>query len=273
MKKINFKYKIIGIYATLLVICFVLISINYMSIYDKVTIIKDRDEAVKKINMSIPIKIEIYNERWGEYYFEDENSIQKIWNLINEITKDSSTEENSLDEIDDMGISGTIYYLNGKKDTFQIGNKLTINNCTYYDSYRMPITSNLKNELFMYFYSSSNLGKIITSNNSMIFTNADNKLKVLDQSDKERVKDIIDNSVRIENNKEIISRITAGEKASYHIKIYIGSEQDSLIAVKSSDVINIDVYDNDFFIAQYMGDENGRHIYFKGKLCEVCEEL
>ena len=43
--------------------------------------------------------------------------------------------------------------------------------------------------------------------------------------------------------------------------------------IKCSNLVNIDVYDNDFFVVQYMGDENGRHIYFRGKLKDVCTQI
>lgn len=48
----------------MLLICVVIINMNYSLLYDKVTIINDKSEVVKKINMSIPVKIEISNERW-----------------------------------------------------------------------------------------------------------------------------------------------------------------------------------------------------------------
>lgn len=72
MKKINLRVKISGIYIVMLLICIIIINLNYSFLYNKVIIINDKDEVVKKINMSIPIKVEISNERWGEYFFEDE---------------------------------------------------------------------------------------------------------------------------------------------------------------------------------------------------------
>lgn len=53
MKRINLRVKIIGIYTVMLLICVIIINLNYSFLYDKVTIINDKDEVVKKINMSI----------------------------------------------------------------------------------------------------------------------------------------------------------------------------------------------------------------------------
>lgn len=273
MKKINLRVKIIGIYAVMLLICVIIINLNYSLLYNKVTIINDKDEVVKKINMSIPVKIEISNERWGEYVFEDENSIQKIWNSINEITKDSSIDENGGTEVNNIKINGNIYYLNGMKDNFEISNKLSLNNNTYNDKYKIPLINSLKNKLLGYLYSTSNIVKIINSNNKITIIDSNKNIKELNKSHKENIKNIINNSIKLENNKEIISLLKGKKEALFHIKIYLENDTVTLSKVKCSNLVNIDVYDNDFFVVQYMGDENGRHIYFRGKLNDVCGKI
>lgn len=273
MKRINLRVRIIGIYTVILLICIIITNLNYKYLYDNVTIINDKDEVVKKINMSIPIKIEISNERWGECVFEDENSIQKIWNSINEITNDSTGEENYITEASDIRINGTVYYLNGMKDNFEISSTLGLNNHIYNDIYKIPLINSLKNELLGYLYSTSNIVKIMNCNNRMIMVNSNNKIKELDSSDKEIIKNIINNSIKLENNKEIITLVTDKKEVLSHIKIYLNNEEDTLLKVKCCNVVNIDVYDNDFFVVQYMGDENGRHIYFRGKLNDVCKKI
>lgn len=273
MKKINLRVKIIGIYAIMLLICVIIINLNYSLLYDKVTIINDKDEVVKKINMSIPVKIEISNERWGEYIFEDENSIQKIWNSINEITKDSSIDENDDAEVSDIKINGNIYYLNGMKDNFEISNKLSLNNNTYNDKYKIPLINSLKNKLLGYLYSTSNIVKIINSNNKITIIDSNKNIKELNKSHKENIKNIINNSIKLENNKDIISLLKNKKEALFHIKIYLENDTVTPSKVKCSNLVNIDVYDNDFFVVQYMGDENGRHIYFRGKLKDVCGKI
>lgn len=70
MKKINLRVKISGIYIVMLLICIIIINLNYSFLYNKVIIINDKDEVVKKINMSIPIKVEISNERWGNIFLK-----------------------------------------------------------------------------------------------------------------------------------------------------------------------------------------------------------
>ncbi|WP_455793464.1 DUF3919 family protein [Clostridium butyricum] len=273
MKKINLRVKISGIYIVMLLICIIMINLNYSFLYNKVIIINDKDEVVKKINMSIPIKVEISNERWGEYFFEDETSIQQIWNSINEITKDSSVDDNYDSEVSDIKINGTIYYLNGTKDNFEISNKLSLNNNTYNDKYKIPLINSLKNKLLGYLYSTSNIVKIINSNNEIIIIDRNKNIKELDKSHKENIENTINDSLKLENNKEIINLLKSKTEALYHIKIYLDNDKDNLSKVKCSNLVNIDVYENDFFVVQYMGDENGRHIYFRGKLNDVCKKI
>lgn len=273
MKKINLRVKIIGIYAVMLLICIIIINMNYSLLYNKVTILNDKDEVVNKINMSIPVKIQISNERWGEYIFEDENSIQKIWNSINEITKDSSIDENDDSEIKDIKINGNIYYLNGMKDSFEISNKLSLNNNTYNDKYKIPLINSLKNKLLGYLYSTSNIVKIINSNNKITIIDSNKNIKELNKSHKENIKNIINDSIKLENNKDIISLLKNKKEALFHIRINLENYPVTPSKIKCSNLVNIDVYDNDFFVVQYMGDENGRHIYFRGKLKDVCTKI
>lgn len=273
MKRINSRFRIICIYITILLLCIIITNLNYSDLYNKVTIIHDNEEVVKKINMSIPIKIEMSNERWGEYVFEDENSIKNIWNSINEITNDSIGVENYVNKSSEVQIKGTVYYLNGLKDNLEISNVLTLNNYTYYDSYKLPMINSLRNNLLGYLYSPYNIGKFMNSRNRVTIVNSNNRIKKIVNSDKESIKNIIDNSVKLENDEEIIALTTDKKEALAHIKIYIDEEDDNLLKVKSYNVVNIDVYDDDFFVVQYMGDENGRHIYMRGNLKNICENL
>ena len=273
MKRINSKFKIAGIYMVILLLCIIITNLNYSDLYNKVTIIQDKEEVLKKINMSIPVKIEMSNERWGDYVFEDENSIKNIWDSINEITNDSIGEENHVNKNNEVQIKGTVYYLNGMKDNFEISNILILNNYTYYDSYKLPMINSLRNNLLGYLYSPYNIGKFMNSRNRVTIVNSDNQIKKIVNDDKEGIKNIIDKSVKLENDEEIIALTTDKKEALAHIKIYIDEEDDNLLKVKSYNMVNIDVYDNDFFVVQYMGDENGRHIYMRGNLKDICENL
>ncbi|MBU3136818.1 DUF3919 family protein [Clostridium gasigenes] len=273
MKRINSKFKIAGIYMVILLLCIVITNLNYSDLYNKVTIIQDKEEVLKKINMSIPVKIEMSNERWGDYVFEDENSIKNIWDSINEITNDSIGEENHINKNNEVQIKGTVYYLNGMKDNFEISNILILNNYTYYDSYKLPMINSLRNNLLGYLYSPYNIGKFMNYRNRVTIVNSNNQIKKIVNDDKESIKNIIDKSVKLENDEEIIALTTDKKEALAHIKIYIDEEDDNLLKVKSYNMVNIDVYDNDFFVVQYMGDENGRHIYMRGNLKDICENL
>ncbi|WP_242958378.1 DUF3919 family protein [Clostridium cavendishii] len=268
----NSRFKIIGIYILVVLLCIVVTILDHRSFYNKVTIIDDKEEVVKKINMSIPTKITISNERWGEYVFENENSIKKIWNLINEITKDASYNKDYINKGNEVKITGNVYYLNGTKDSFEISNVLSLNNKIYNDSYKLPLINSLKNNLLGYLYSPFNIVKFMSSNSRMTISDAHNSIKKLNDSHKETIKNTMSNSVKLENDEEIMALTTDKKEALAHIKIYI-DDNDTNLKIKSYNVVNIDVYDNDFFVVQYMGDENGRHIYMRGKLKDVCEKI
>lgn len=272
MKRVNIKYKIIGAYITILFFCVVIARLNYSVLYNKVTVIQDKEEVIKKINMSIPVKIEIVNEKLGNYVLEDEESIKTIWNSINEITTDSSNEENYINRPAEVKIKGSVYYLNGMKDDFEISDVLKLNNHIYYDSYKLPVISSLRNNLLGYLYNPYNISQFMNSRNRVIVVNSNKVSKNLGNADKESIKDIINKSEKVKSDKEIMGLTTNKEEALTHIKVYIDEENNDFLKAKSHNVVNIDVYDN-FFVVQYMGDENGRHVYMKGNLKDICKKI
>ncbi|AOR23158.1 DUF3919 family protein [Clostridium taeniosporum] len=273
MKKISLKAKIIGIYTTIIIICIIMTSLNYRLLYNRVQIISDKDDVVNKINMSIPIKIEISNEKWGDYVFEDESSIQMIWNSISDIMNDFSEEENYITEGSNISIDANVYYLNGMKDKFKISDVLILNNHMYHDNNKLPLINRLKNDLLGYLYSTSNIANLINTRNRIVISDSNNYVKELNELDKESLKKIIINSTKLHSDDGIKALKKQNKKALSHIKIYIYDKDDTFIKVKSCNVVNIDVYDNGIFVVQYMGDENGQHTYFKGHLKDICENI
>ncbi|MBW6410234.1 DUF3919 family protein [Clostridium weizhouense] len=273
MKKISLKTKIIGIYTTIITVCIIMTILNYRLIYNRVQIISDKDDVVNKINMSIPIKIEISNEKWGDYVFEDENSIQMIWNSMSDIMNDFSEEENGIIEGDNISIDANVYYLNGMQDNFKISDVLILNNRMYHDNNKLPLINRLKNDLLAYLYSTSNIANLINTRNRIVISDSNNKIKELNDFDKEKLKDLISNSTKLDNDDGIKALTKENKEVLSHIKIYIYDKDDTFIKVKSCNVINIDVYKNGIFVVQYMGDENGQHIYFKGNNKDICGEI
>lgn len=272
MRNVNVKYRILVLYIILLLLCVISVSINYTTLYDKVIIIHDKDEVIKKINMSIPIKIVIKNEKLGSYILKDEKSIKSVWNSINEITNDNLEQVNYNNKESEIKIIGTVYYLNGMKDDFEVSNVLKVNNNIYYGSYKKPIISSLRNNLLGYLYSPYNIAQFISSRNRVIVKMTNKPNKNVGNDYKKIIKDIISRSVKIESDREIIKLATKKEEALVHIKVYIDEENDNILKTKCYNVINIDVY-KEFFVVQYMGDENGRHIYMRGNLSEICKKI
>ena len=272
MKTINTNIKIIAVYILIILFCTITAFLNHSNFYDEVVIIQDKQDVIKKMNMSIPIKIQISNEKLGNCVIENEDSIKNIWSSINQITNDSLSKENDISKVSEVNIKGTVYYLNGTKDEFEVSNVLKVNHNIYYDNYKVPIISDLRNNLLIYFYSPENLSKFINSQNKIILVKDNKQNKKLSNEEKEKIRKTIEDSIKVEKNIEIMQLKSSKEKALNHIKIYIDEENSNIIKVKSYNLLNIDVY-NDFFVVQYMGDENGNHIYMKCNLNSVCKEI
>lgn len=273
MKKGPIKTVLISLYSLMLVVCVIILYNNYHHLYDQVTVVEDQPAVARRSQLSIPIKIEIHNEKWGSYVFENEEGIQKIWKAINEITLGPADMAPSYPLKEDVKISGQIHYINGGSDFFEIGSRLILNDQTYDDNYKMPLIDNLKNELLSYLYSQQRLADIMETAVSVKIRMGTGRqeLVLLDDS-RQNLKRILLTAVKVENNRDVINLLKNKGDALGHIRIYLHNTT-SAERLKAADLVNIDVYEAGFFVVQYMGDENGRHMYFRGPLDSLLQEL
>jgi len=273
MEKGPIKLVLISIYTLMLVVCTIILYNNYHHLYDQVTIVEDQEAVARRSQLSIPIKIEIYNEKWGSYVFENEEAIQKIWKAMNEITMGPTDTEPSYPLKEDVKISGHINYINGSSDFFEIGSWLVLNDQTYDDNYKMPLIDNLKNELLSYLYSQQRIADIMETAVSVTLRAGGVRQEIaLSDNDRQKLKRILLDSIKIETNREVINLLKNKGNALGHIRIYL-QDAASISRQKAADLVNIDVYEDAFFVVQYMGDENGRHMYFRGPLDQLVHEL
>lgn len=253
------KEGILLIYALMIMFCCALVYINNHEFYNKVKVVDDRQEIEQRTETSIPVKIEISNDKLGAYIMNEEVSMKDTLDSIKEITYAKNHSEAYEYDENQVSIKGTIYYLNGNKEEFLLSNRLKINNKEYI--YNRSAINTLRNTLINHLYNPTNLAGMITRS-KVIEVFDTNRKTTLNEEQKSMLKDELAKSNNVVDNNKLIS-LKSGSPPLYHINVYFNEKTNG--KANSFDVAIIDVF-NDYYVFQYLGDENGRQIYFTSSL-------
>ncbi|MCY6485833.1 DUF3919 family protein [Clostridium aestuarii] len=259
-------FSIVYIYISAILIVTILVIINQGKKYNHLYVINDREEVIAKSENRTPIKLEFYSKVWGEGVIEDNKIIQNIWNVISEIPKSGeiNSYNQSIYDSDYNEITGTILYLNGIKSNFSLSNTLKIDDYNYGDYYSKPYLNKLRSDLEEIVCSPQNLSGLINERNKVtIVNNANDITKKCGEHDKNGLRRRIAEFTSIHDTKELQEAIKNKGKVEYHIKIYVDLEE-------GYNIINIDVYENDYIVVQDFGKEITKAMYMKGHILDVC---
>jgi len=276
-RKINIlkKHKrLIIVYFVFMLLLGIIIFWQYEKNYDHVVLIQDREQVLKAVSTSTPVKLEVYSKRWGKTLIAESNVIRSIWNIIDEMSKNSPLQESQNTYTNDE-ISGTIYYLNGEKSTFTLGSYLKIGTIIYGNNKDKPYVDQLKNYLNEVLCSPENLSNLINERNKVTVVDSNNNIQKCGRDDKTFIRNKILKCSKIKDNISLEEAINKKGKVLYHIKTYLEKESNSIPNTRDTfyAIINIDVYENGYIVIQDFSNDVVNAIYMKGNLVEVCKNI
>ena len=127
MKGHDYYFWIATIYVFMFCSVLSFVLYNYTELYGTVTVIEKQENILRQKSYSIPVRIELESQKLGTYTVLEEASIQRIWQSVHEIAGNSDMMPEVTDETDVPRLKGTIVYLNGTQETFQIGREFRFN--------------------------------------------------------------------------------------------------------------------------------------------------
>lgn len=269
MKIHDFRFGILAIYGLLL--CSSLGAIVYSNahLYDSVVIIEKKEDTLRQANLSIPMRIDIQSETLGHYTISDEASIQKIWQTMRDITANPIPDMIKNAGRDNIRLSGTISYLNGSQDTFLLGRYLQLNGQIYSDFYKQPLINSLESDLLQQLYSCERIAALLpTAPTVQLYSGAAGSGgHALALAERKKLGMALLAATDLQGQKNQFQLTTQQNLPAAHIRIELqtASRPDEMPA---ANLINIDLYENDCFAVQYLGDSNGRHLYFTKNLLQ-----
>lgn len=267
--------KIGSLYVIVLIIIICLSVMQFNKYNNRVGIIDDREKVINYVSSYIPVKIQFSNKKWGSSQIDDSKTIRNIWSFINSLPKNTYMDNKNTLEYTDEGIIGTIYYLDGKKDDFYIGNFIKINNYIYGDINSKSEAVSLRNKFNEELYTSSNIASFINERNKVEIIDDNGNSKKLGNEDKINLKKLLQNSSKIMETNVLTKYIESKGKTCYHIKVYVDQENNEgvISKEKATNIINIDVYGNDYYVVTDLENESGNLIHMIGDLKTFCDEI
>ncbi|MBU3158520.1 DUF3919 family protein [Clostridium frigoris] len=252
----------------------IIIFWQYEKNYDHIVLIQDREQVLKAVSTSTPVKLEVYSKYWGKIVIAQSNVIRSIWDIIDEMSKSSPLQESQNAYTNDE-ISGTVFYLNGKKSTFTLGSYLKIGTIIYGKAKNKPYVDQLKNHLDEILCSAQNLSNLINERNKVTVVDSNNNIQKCGRDDKTFIRNKILKCSKIKDNASLEEAINTKGKVLYHIKTYLEKESNSIPNTKDTfyAIINIDVYENGYIVIQDFSNEVVNAIYMKGNLVEICKNI
>ncbi|ABK60441.1 MULTISPECIES: DUF3919 family protein [Clostridium] len=254
------RKKIILLYILLFLMCISSFIYYNKIIYNKVNIISNSSNMHEPLDNKLPNKIKISNSILGSTEITDKFLLNDILKYIRIISNSNTKSSANLSTNNVISLKGTIVYLNGEFDNFEIDNRLLMNG--NYISSNSYLISILRNMLVDSLYKFNNLLNILNKDtSSIIFSNSNSEFLLNDSSKKKLVANF--KKLKIMSNNKDFLETNLNENPKFHLKIYIDNKE----KLTSENIILLDVYEN-YVIIQYLGDENGKNIYVKGNINE-----
>ncbi|NOH16931.1 DUF3919 family protein [Clostridium cochlearium] len=241
---------------------------------NKLHYVNDKHELIKRHKELIPVKISFNNNSWGSGEITDSKDVMKTWNIINSIPRGENKSQ-SRKEIYDKNyeeISGNVVFLSGNKITFNLTNVLKIN-----DQVHSSIDNNveviyLRNKLIDELYTINNLMKFISENNKVVIINKEKKSIKLGSRDKEILKNGFKNSNKIEDYTSLKNHTENKGDIIYQIRVYGDNEINNKL-VRASNIVNINIYENNYLVVFDLENGKGNLMYILGDLKSICNEI
>ncbi len=113
MKRLAFQ---ILMFALCIIISLILFYVMERQIYNRITIVNDKQTVLQRVNESLPTEMKVRQEKWGEIVITDEVRLHTIVSFFDQI-KSNPSEAKKQEQV----FTGDETYLNGQKRTFAVG--------------------------------------------------------------------------------------------------------------------------------------------------------
>ncbi|CAI8723987.1 MULTISPECIES: DUF3919 family protein [Bacillus] len=253
MKRLSFQI-LLFVFCT--IAAFVLFFAIEKQLYNHVTTLDDKQAVLERASESLPTKVKVRHEKWGEVVVTDEVRLHAIVSFFDQIRM-KQTEA----KIHEQVFTGEVTYLNGHRRTFAVGDLFQYEANVYGKNGTDPMISAFQTYLLGLYYTPERISDFFASAKEVVLREGDvvrtmNLTPILDSiRQAKQMTDYGEIQKLLQSQKDPIAYITAYQNGK-HVK----NERE--------DILTISIYPS-YFVVQYLGDNNGNVMYMKGSLANL----
>lgn len=226
-------------------------------IYQKVSIIDDRHEVLRKVNDSLPIQATISHVKWGSLRIIDEVNLHTFVSYVDRIKQEYEPKLSAPTDHDQSLTSGSIRYLNGSRQTFSLDSTFSLGKWSYGPGHETPLLSALQTQLLRLFYTPVHYAEFVQAAKKVTF-HFDGVQRSLLNHEKGYLVSHIRQALEIKDLLELKKLLTHKKPLGF-LTAY---KDDGKLENDRDNLLHMAVYPN-YVVMQYMGDNNGNSIYLQ----------
>lgn len=254
-------WRVLLLYALLFLGCAAMIFWNARA-YHQVTVIESREEAERRADISLPVRIEFQDMYLGQGRIDEEERLQRIDELRQKLLRRGEVQGASVAQ-DDSRMTGRIVYLNGKTQEFALGSRLRLSGVAYGDA--NGDVQNLQRVILAGLITPQHLAALLPEAAEVRWLSGE-KSRVLTAEECRQLAEALREARPLGESDVHLQLEVRQMTPSAHIRIYL-HEPDRPGVHLPDDVLNLDLYENGCLALQYLGDTSGRSLWTAAEVC------
>ncbi|MBZ6485122.1 DUF3919 family protein [Priestia aryabhattai] len=227
--------------------------------FNDIKVLNDKKEVLQKANDSLPVQAVITHQNWGTVQINDEVRLYAITSLLSKLEHKKKAVSMLNDESDFF--SCTITYLNGTKKRYFLSETLIRNESRYDESYPKSTIISFYTYLLSLFYTPEKIATFASRATEITLKSSEGTQK-LTLKQKGAFLHTLQVATELTNQQRLSNSHQSLKQTIGFVTIFQGEPQ---TIRKSEGIIHITVLKN-YFVVRYLGDPNGKAIYFTGDL-------
>lgn len=252
MKRLSFQ---ILMFVVCIIVSLILFYVVEKQIYNRITIVNDKQAVLQRVNESLPTEMKVRNEKWGEIVITDEVRLHTIVSFFDRI-RIEPRKAKSQEQV----FTGEVTYLNGHKRTFAVGDLFQYEDTVYGKEDADPMISAFQTYLLGLYYTPERISNFLASAKDVIVRQGE-EVRAINLT---HILDSIRYAKQITDYGEIQKLLQSQNEPVAYITAYKTGKR---VKNEREDILAISVYPS-YFVVQYLGDNNGNVMYMKGSLAD-----
>lgn len=255
-------WRVLCLYGLLLLGCVGMISWNARA-GREVSVIESREEAQRRADVSLPVRIEFQDAYLGQGAIDEEEGLQRVDELRRKFLS-----RGAADGIPDVGneirMTGHIVYLNGRTQEFALGSRFWLGGIPYGSG--NGDVQNIMRTILAGLVTPQHLSVILPHAAEVRWLSGGGTRVLAPDECRRLAAALLQAEPLVKCDKQLQFEVRQ-MRPSAHLRILLHAPERPGVHL-TDDVLNLDIYENGCLALQYLGDTSGRSLWSASEVCQ-----